>query len=383
MHVESKISGLDGLRGLAALMVFLTHMANWNQHLIPGWNFGGLGRSGVLLFFVLSAFLLTSQIMKWAEHEGFSMARWREFLSGRILRIWPTYLVVLIVAVFTSHLDLVPGLWRWQWALEGLPVRMSLDSFWEHLLLQRGEDVLWTIPVEFKFYLALPFILLIGLWIVPRHRYRWSLLLALAVIAICVANAYIPNFHDQSNPIPFLDVFLVGIALAFARLALISTVPISTFAKFAFEGCAWLTLTAHIVLTPALFAAMFGIMVPVSGENAQLFFSLLWAVLIFSMLFGTGFMRRILDTPLLTYFGLISYDLYLWHRVGNYGLSRLNYYERIQFIPESLKPAITFLFVIILSTLSYFAVARPVQSWRRRHLRELREDTHHAKVFPI
>ena len=60
-----RIPGLHGLRGIAASSVLLTHASNNGYHVLPGVSFSGTGRSGVFLFFVLSAFLLTSQVLAW------------------------------------------------------------------------------------------------------------------------------------------------------------------------------------------------------------------------------------------------------------------------------------------------------------------------------
>lgn len=58
-------AALDGLRGLAALMVVASHGSAGGQHLLPGLSLEGIGKHGVFLFFVLSAFLLTRQALQW------------------------------------------------------------------------------------------------------------------------------------------------------------------------------------------------------------------------------------------------------------------------------------------------------------------------------
>ena len=61
----NRIAGLDGLRGVAVLIVILSHMSIRDMYLAPGLDFSGIGKSGVYLFFVLSAMLLASQMLNW------------------------------------------------------------------------------------------------------------------------------------------------------------------------------------------------------------------------------------------------------------------------------------------------------------------------------
>ena len=58
------IKSLDGLRGFAVLLVLLSHMSLVGINLVPGLDFAGIGKAGVYLFFVLSAFLLTWQSLE-------------------------------------------------------------------------------------------------------------------------------------------------------------------------------------------------------------------------------------------------------------------------------------------------------------------------------
>ena len=61
------IRALDGLRGLAVLLIPLSHMSLHDINLIEPLNFSGIGKAGVYLFFALSAFLLTWQALQ-LEH---------------------------------------------------------------------------------------------------------------------------------------------------------------------------------------------------------------------------------------------------------------------------------------------------------------------------
>src|SRR5437773_383793 len=75
---------LDGLRGIAVLLVLAFHL-----HLIPGGSFG------VDVFFVLSGFLITSLLVEeWQRHRSISLPR---FYLRRGLRLLPAFVTVLLL----------------------------------------------------------------------------------------------------------------------------------------------------------------------------------------------------------------------------------------------------------------------------------------------
>ena len=91
-------ASLDGLRGIAALWVFATH-ATYSGLLPPLLNFNGAGRGGVILFFFLSAFLLSGPFLRNLER-ALSWREWATYAIRRVCRIVPLYDgVVLVVFV--------------------------------------------------------------------------------------------------------------------------------------------------------------------------------------------------------------------------------------------------------------------------------------------
>ena len=62
-----QVDALDGLRGMAALIVVFAHSSNIGLHLLPGLTAEGMGKSGVFMFFLLSAYLLTLPMLNMGE----------------------------------------------------------------------------------------------------------------------------------------------------------------------------------------------------------------------------------------------------------------------------------------------------------------------------
>jgi peptidoglycan/LPS O-acetylase OafA/YrhL len=143
--------GLDILRTIAILLVFTTHFRLFAGH---AWfePIARFGWAGVDLFFVLSGFLISSQLFQSiAKGEKIS---WKAFYLRRGLRIWPVYLAVLIL-YFTVPAMLerstLPPLWKFLTFTQNF----GLDS-------QRGLAFshAWSLCVEEHFYLIIPFFIL-------------------------------------------------------------------------------------------------------------------------------------------------------------------------------------------------------------------------------
>src|SRR5690349_948892 len=88
-HQRPYYAGLDGLRGIAILLIIGYHIFDF----IPLFNHGWLG---VDLFFVLSGFLITDILLKTRGQKGYL----KNFYVKRILRIFPVYYLTLVVFIY-------------------------------------------------------------------------------------------------------------------------------------------------------------------------------------------------------------------------------------------------------------------------------------------
>jgi peptidoglycan/LPS O-acetylase OafA/YrhL len=155
------IAGVHGLRGFAALLVFWYH-ARWKAGdpsiSLAGIDVRGLLQAcdiGVCLFFVLSGFLLTNGYRTWLLDEEGSQTRpsYSAYLVRRFARIYPLYLIVLAVfSIFSKHTYTFYGV------LDLLLHLTCLHTFFGYSYTSIN-PVLWTIGIEFQFYLLLPLIL--------------------------------------------------------------------------------------------------------------------------------------------------------------------------------------------------------------------------------
>ncbi len=166
--MSNKSASIDALRGCAIFAVLQFHYGELglNETLgiaAPIRKFLGFGWAGVDLFFVLSAFLLTRNLL---AHRG-EVGTAEVFYRRRILRILPLYLLLLSAA-----LAMIPILGRnegqiGEWLLGGLAplplYALFLQNFWDGLQAGWSGHFLaptWSLAVEEHFYLVLPLLVL-------------------------------------------------------------------------------------------------------------------------------------------------------------------------------------------------------------------------------
>src|ERR1039458_2781225 len=147
--LPSYLPELDGLRGLAILWVVLYHcgpllQGTW-MHRVADW-----GWAGVILFFVLSGFLITSILLGTRDKPHY----FHNFHARRALRIWPVYLLVLVVVYAQSD-----------WFIGPMPLEAIKAAPWWaylfcvqnlfHLTLPPALGPTWALAVEEQYYFFL------------------------------------------------------------------------------------------------------------------------------------------------------------------------------------------------------------------------------------
>jgi peptidoglycan/LPS O-acetylase OafA/YrhL len=159
-HKHKHLPALDGVRGVAVLMVFLVHYgggaksSNFLLHTIgvsvqAGW-------SGVTFFFILSGFLISGILWDSRNEPHF----WRNFYMRRTLRIFPVYyaslLLVLITAVVAGNaLYAFTHVYVYALYLQNMPLPFNAKNLGSPLEMSH----FWSLAVEEQFYLIWPFLL--------------------------------------------------------------------------------------------------------------------------------------------------------------------------------------------------------------------------------
>ncbi|HTN25419.1 MAG TPA: acyltransferase [Solirubrobacteraceae bacterium] len=361
---DGRLASLDGLRGLAALTVFLFHGWLYTMPLPDASNRSSFGdyaaeelRLGLVLFFVLSGFLL-SRPWYAAALDGRRAPDVRRYALSRVARIAPAYYAALIGSiVLLWGLAGTPGV-RLPPAGE-LPLFFVFGQNFSASSVMKLDPPMWSLAVEVGFYLLLP----VAGWLalrLPRSRRAQALVpLALLVLGIsynwAIAGRGLSMTYTKTLAamLPYFAVGMLGAIAAHARSAI-------------GPGSRRALLVAGLALVLA--DATTKAAVPANGLDVGNTFSILrdlpsavgFAIIIATVAATPS--SRILGSRLLSGLGAISYGFYLWHVpvllfMRGHGLLPL---DPVLGTLTALGP------VVAVSALSWVAIERPVIEWARR-----------------
>lgn len=201
-----KLSAVQGLRAVAALLVVWTHSIDASGVFTRSWqgdalHVAGFGASGLDIFFVISGFIVSLVAARSAEKDPRSAGR---FLLRRFTRIYPLYWVLTGVVVLEAQLGAHPIGWRGVSWLPTVALLPSLTYPAASPLLSLG----WSLVFEMYFYLVLA----LWMWARPQHLVRNTVcFLGAMVVAGALVGPYRPLLIVWCNPI--LLEFLFGCAI--------------------------------------------------------------------------------------------------------------------------------------------------------------------------
>jgi len=281
---------IEGLRAVAVLAVLLFHL-----------QLGGFsgGFVGVDVFYVISGYLIGGIIMREHEAGRFSFAG---FFARRVRRLVPVLLVVLAVSTMAAAVLLLPEELE-RYAASLIAALMFAANI--HFQIEQFEYTesgavpllhLWTLGVEWQFYVLLPVVML-GLLRFGRIG-LWCGLVGLALLSAAASRVF-PDASFYLLPARIWE-FLAGVLAAITALPLLGRRAV----REALGLIGVVLIVAAVVMLdssdpfPGWRAA-----IPCAGATA----------LILAGRDGPSFTGRLLSLPLLTYLGRISYSLYLWH----------------------------------------------------------------------
>lgn len=165
-----RLPGLDLLRAVAIAWVMLYHVTLFDLLPDPDHWVVEFGWMGVDIFFVLSGYLIASQLLKPIANGG--APDYRNFFSRRILRTLPAYLAVWSVYFLVPGTREMPIQPFWRFASFTENILANLDS--------RAFSHAWSLCVEEQFYLVLPVFVV---WLSRRPSPRKVVFTLLAVLA--------------------------------------------------------------------------------------------------------------------------------------------------------------------------------------------------------
>ncbi len=358
--------GLDGLRAIAVLAVIAFH-----EQL--GWAPGGL--LGVGVFFTLSGYLITDLLLgHWSARGTLALS---DFWLRRARRLLPALFVMLVVVaawVTVASRAQLPSLrpafaaaatYSSNWFLIA-----SHSSYFARFAPPAPLDHLWSLAVEEQFYLAWPWLLVIGLRLVPR-RHRAVKWLALPTMALAAAStvAMLVLYHPGLDPTRVYEGTDTRAAGLLIGAALAMTWPSRGRTRPGRAG--------RLVLDAAGIAglAVIGVMIWRTGQYSPFIYrggivllSAATAASIAAAACPGALTGRLLGWGPLRWIGVRSYGIYLWHYPVIVLTTPANSTENL--VRAAAQTAVS----IILAALSWRYIEEPIRhgalarAWARARL---------------
>lgn len=293
---SGRFTELDGLRGIAALAVVVSHYGGAYNSRYPNdpmafYDFS-YGAFGVQLFFLISGFVILMT--------AFRAKRPSDFVISRVSRLYPAYWISLVLAVVLIYAFNVPP---FKPSVPEILANITMIQRW--FLVPNVEDVYWTLAIEMQFYVLILLLLLVTKCKISDRLVRWGsvawLLVSMAVSFW--AGPYSRGISPQNVDTPVKMVLNV------------------TLAEFGPLFCAGMLLFISRrdgKLQPLAIVA--GI---VASLNAGLLHGVQSALIVLGIVavFTFVVMRprtRFLNFAPLQWYGKISYSLYIVHATLGY-----------------------------------------------------------------
>jgi len=315
IYSGNRIKELDGLRGIAIIMVFLYHclprslFISNNAYTYFIYRLSNMGWSGVDLFFVLSGFLITSILLRSKDKPNYFV----NFYARRILRIFPLYYFSLIL-IFTT----LPFINAKDFLV------ISNFQIWYYLYIQNWITALslinipsyfghyWSLAIEEQFYVIWPAIIYN-----LKNKY---------ILIVCGIITTMSLFYRLYSFLSTKDEN-IGNYLAFSSITRIDGLMIGAFvAVMLYDGRLNDKLVGYAKILSALSVILISLFI--LNNTASIIWNnppmLIFGFTVLGVLAGclviisilspyTSFLRLLLRGSVLSFFGKYSYAMYIFH----------------------------------------------------------------------
>lgn len=360
----------DQLNGIRFLAVFLVLIDHWFALSLPI----PLGHLGVVIFFVLSGFLITRILFENADAvRAGNSTYWnkiKNFIIRRSLRIFPIYFLVCFISVFLS-IGESRDFWTWLF---------THSSNWYIIYYKKWLGVFdhfWSLAVEEQYYLLFPYFIL---FLNPK-KYPLLFVGMLSIGFFSRFYFYLENdliflenywYLNYVNPFSAIDCFGLGGLLAYLyHYKSIQAIKFNTL---------------YLIVS---FLAVIGVMyINHSIDHHQASFTYLVLERLIFAIFGLFLIARaiegkndywgkFLNISVVNYLGMISYGIYLYHNfiynifherstlLGflnlKFSLSRFSLFQN-----QFALFLINFVLLIIVATISWFLIEKPCNSLKNK-----------------
>ena len=338
---NSHIPALDGLRAVAVLLVIVSH---FGFALVPGAH-------GVMIFFVLSGFLITWLLLK--ESERYGRVSLADFYKRRTLRIFPAFyvywLILITILIATGKSVLWPHAWSALFYTSNYYSAINGDP-------NNGFSHTWSLAIEEQFYLLWPFVFLM----LRGNLKRMSVFLIGLIGAVWIHRAvlcfglHVDQAYIQAAFDTRLDELMVGCLLA----VLLKRRVLAPF---------WRVISSNALLPIATIAfllfSVYAGEIYIDRYRDVFGFAiepLLIAILITQMIaFSSTKLWGWTEFGVVKFLGRISYSLYLYQQLTLHAVRKA-----LGAYPVFVQLAGAILVTILIATISHYLIERPFLKFR-------------------
>ena len=311
---SARLHGLDHVRALAIILVFFFHYSiSIFGH--PDWvpAVFSFGWTGVDLFFVLSGFLITSQLFGQMLKGG--AISFRVFFLKRAFRILPAFWIVVSIYFlfpFFREKEALPALWRFLTFTQNFDLDLHSSGTFSHA---------WSLCVEEHFYLFLP-LTLIALAAADLFRKSYWLLPGLFLFGIAIRSYSWLHFYQpgMTSDTAYIDWYKYIYYPTYNRLDGL-LVGVSIAAVYCFQPGIWHRISAYgnflLAMGGVLLACAYQVCMEQDSFVASVFgFPLVafgYGFIVAGAISPTSFLYKWKSRPT-AHIATLSYAIYLTHK---------------------------------------------------------------------
>jgi|SRR5882762_7866774 len=295
-----EIPELDGLRGMAILCVIIGHFLEFHSGSteLRG-SAGSVAQAGVLLFFVLSGFLITGVLSR--ERSITGKVHLKDFYIRRVLRLGPALLLFLSTTILLMSLGMITD----------VPKKELLEClFYARNFFGRSLSLshIWSLSLEEQFYLIWP----LTFSVLPMKRCAAMVSASCIVLAVWRGAAISAKLFSYETGVFYMrpyfrfDSILIGAAVV---LWLVHSPRGAEKLRNILSAIPWIVLWAALGVWTAMGESLSRSMYLTIQEF------LCAALLAQVVLCNQTRLAALFRSRLLRYFGAISYSLYLWQQL--------------------------------------------------------------------
>lgn len=288
--------GLNGIRAIASSLIIIFHIDQFFRLFnlsSLGYHKSGMAEYSVILFFVLSGFLITYLMM--AEKQTFGSVGLINFYKRRILRIWPIYYLIIFITLLVLQFKIIP-------TDSNTFITLTLYSFFlSNIGYSLGYGFititpLWSVGVEEQFYAFWPLLF-------NRTKNIFYTLIGFIFIYLTIK---ICLRYFENDKIYYLFMRSAFDSMAVGGIGAYFLFKKSSVLKYVFnkwiQVSAWLFFVVSILYKPIHIASLF---------DSEIH-SIIYVIIILNV--STNPQSIIsLENKVMNFLGKISYGMYVYH----------------------------------------------------------------------